>query len=154
MNKIETCPEKSKWYKNCESRKKIKCYGCGFRYFARILEEYPNHDNLQFLGEKFFKLCSENRKSRGGRPRLDKPIWELFKKRINGIKPLNKEKRYTINIGNKQIPFSIKCDGAFKCNDKFFFYEIKGAGDNTNDVLSAITAAQLLKESNEFEKSS
>ena len=48
-----------------------------------------------------------------------------------------------INIGGHDYQFQLKCDGAFSFNDRYIFYEIKGYGDDTNSILSAITAAQL-----------
>lgn len=47
----------------------------------------------------------------------------------------------------------IKFDGAFRINKKCILYEIKGYGDNTNDVLSAIMAAQMSKETKRFKNS-
>lgn len=52
----------------------------------------------------------------------------------------------------------VKSDGAFEVQTRgktvYIFYELKGYGDNSNDILSAITAAQLVKEMPKFKNSS
>jgi hypothetical protein len=50
-----------------------------------------------------------------------------------------------LTINDERLLFKAKFDGGFEMDGKYIFYEVKGYGDNTNDVLSAITAAQLLK---------
>lgn len=58
-----------------------------------------------------------------------------------------------LTINQENIDFEIKCEAAFQYNGKYIFYEVKGAGENTNDILSAITAAQLLKEIPKYKNS-
>lgn len=121
------------------------CEGCGFQHFDKILDAHPDNKTLGGLGEKYFKLCATGDKlrSRGGRITLDKPLRELFKDKFgSGNLTLQKEE---LSINGEKVSFAPKYDGAFKINGKYIFYEVKGYGDNTNDVLSAITAAQLLK---------
>lgn len=142
MNMIGRC---SRW-KKCKAGKnpKIGCYGCGFKHFENILNENKENKMLQFLAEKFFDLCSE-RQNRGGRIALDKPINELLIKEIQELNELNIED-LTLTINGEEVNFKVKCDGKFEYNKIYFFYEVKGLGEGSNDILSAITAAQLLKE--------
>jgi len=136
----------SRW-KECEAVNQIGCSGCGFQHFEKILEANKNNQILESLGNKFFSLCSKQRKGTGGRVALDKPIKELLMEEISELKELSSNYlRVKLTIKQEEVDFKIKCEGAFQYNGKYIFYEVKGYGDNTNDVLSAITAAQLLKE--------
>ena len=65
----------------------------------------------------------------------------------------SKDLRTTLKINGKPIDYEIKCDGAFCFKNKRVFFELKGYGDNTNDVLSAITASQLLIEIPKYKNS-
>lgn len=131
---------------DCELPQSIGCGGCGFQHFEKILEGNESNKFLKALGDKYFD-CSKQRKGAGGRISLDKPIRKLFMEQIPELKGLSSnDLRVKLCINQEDIVFEIKCDGGFECNGKYIFYEIKGYGDNTNDILSAITAAQLLKE--------
>jgi hypothetical protein len=132
-------------WSDCRLLRKIGCSGCGFQHFAKILEGNKSNKLLKALGNKYFHLCSKQRKGTGGRISLDKPIKELFMEKIPELKELS-SLRETLIINQEDIVFEIKCDGGFEYKGKYIFYEIKGYGDNTNDILSAITAAQLSKE--------
>lgn len=138
-------------YNRCKSYSQIGCKGCGFQHFEKILNAFPHDEDINFLGDKFFILCSEQRKGTGGRIPLDKPIKELILTRIPELQevPLN-ELKGKLEYGTNIIDFKIKCEAAFYANNKYFFYEVKGYGDNTNDILSAITAAQLFREIPKF----
>lgn len=88
----------------------------------------------------------------GGRVAIDGPFKKLVlseaKKILPGFPDLIELKidKLTdfIEIEGQQHRFQIKCDGAFRFNNKYIFYELKGYGDDTNSILSAITAAQLI----------
>ena len=139
--------------KLCASFKQLEgCEGCGFQHFETILRENKDNKALKFLADKYFPSCSENRKGKGGRINLDKPIKELFKERIPELKEV-KNLKAKLPIDQKEVDFEVKCDAAFRANGKYIFLEVKGYGDNTNDILSAITAAQLLKEVPEYKES-
>jgi len=119
------------------------CEGCGFQHFDKILDAHPSNETLKTLGEAYFSLCSTGKRSRGGRITLDKPLRELFKDKFGSDNLPPQKGELTIN--GEKVLFKAKYDGAFQINGKYIFYEVKGYGDNTNDILSAITAAQLLK---------
>lgn len=156
----------SKW-KKCEAfnktfkkqKGKDRCFGCGYQHFEPLLKAHGDKGFLKDVGDKFFDASSK-RTGRGGR--IDKPIKEaiaqLFKKELAGFKIeelSNKElKEQIVNIGEE---LKVKSDGAFQVQTRgktvYLFYEVKGYGDNSNDILSAITAAQLVKEMPKFEDS-
>lgn len=143
----------SRW-NQCKAFKKIGCSGCGFQHFDRILNAHSDNVALRYLGDEFFDLCSIHRKGTGGRVSLDTPIEKLFRKEIPELRELPyKNLRVSLTVGKETIDFEAKCDGAFEANGKYIFYEIKGYGDNTNDILSAIVAAELLKETGEYRNS-
>lgn len=129
----------------CDSfHKGVACEGCGFQHFDKILKAHTENETLKFLGERYFALCSAGERKRGGRIALDKPVRDLFRRRLpENAKELGPQKK-ELAINGEPVTFEIKSDGAFEVEGKYIFYEVKGAGDNTNDVLSAITAAQLL----------
>lgn len=138
----------------CEAISKIGCSGCGFQHFEKICLYNKENQTIKLLCDKFFRLCSEQRQGPGGRVSLDRPIKELFKEKIRELKELSSDDlKVELEIGGEKVNFKIKCDGAFNYNKNYIFYEVKGYGDNTNDVLSAITAAQLLKEIPKFKNS-
>jgi hypothetical protein len=149
----------SKWQK-CEAfRKQEDCFGCSYQHFELLLKAQEGKRFLKDVGDKLFQASSK-RKQRGGR--MDKPIREaisdLFVEQLNAfqIKPLShKELKGQIDDIGKEL--TVKSDGAFQVQtgDKivYIFYELKGYGDNSNDVLSAITAAQLVKEMPKFKDS-
>lgn len=138
---------------NCVS-KSIGCSGCSFQHFDKI---QTNHNKaLEFLKKEYFKLCSDPAKRRGtgGRIAIDAPMRDLVlkeaKKIIPGFPDIReidpKNLKTKLMLKGEEVVFKIKCDGAFYFNNKYIFYELKGYGDNTNDVLSAITAAHVLNE--------
>ena len=132
----------------CKSYKAVGCRGCGFQHFDRI--DDTESDLLVFLKNRYFQLCSENRKGPGGRIALDLPFKELVlkeaKKYIEDFPELKEltDLNDKVCVGNNQYNYRIKCDSSFKFNQKYIFVEIKGSGDDTNSILSAITAAQLV----------
>ena len=127
----------------------VPCAGCGFPHYERILKAHSDNKTLESIGREFFECCSK-RKGPGARASLDKPIRQLFKK-IKGTTSLEpKERRGTLRIDGRAVPLQVKCDGAFRGARGCFFYEVKGYGDNTNDVLSAITAATAMRATEEF----
>ena len=143
-------PECSR-FNNCNSYSLIGCNGCGFRHFEKIMNASPGNKDIEFLADRFFILCSEQRRGPGGRVALDKPIKELILTRIPALQEIpSRELKVKLNCGTNQIDFKIKCEGGFYANQKYFLYEVKGYGDNTNDILSAITAAQLMREVPKF----
>jgi hypothetical protein len=131
----------SRW-QECES---YGCEGCGYQHFDNILRAHSGNEILEFLGKEYFTSCSEGQRSRGGRISLDEPLTKLFKHRLpqNAKEVSSIEEELTIN--DERVLFKAKFDGGFEIDGKYIFYEVKGYGDNTNDVLSAIMAAQLLK---------
>jgi len=135
----------------CDSFKQIGCEGCGFQHFDNILKNNEGNSALEFLADEYFRSCSKERKGRGGRINLDKPIKALFLKKIRGLEEVPPtDLKAKLSIDQKDVDFEIKYDAAFQANGKYIFLEVKGYGDNTNDILSAITAAQLLKEVPEY----
>jgi hypothetical protein len=136
-----------KWQR-CESFRKIKnCKGCNFPYLVQIIGSDKNK-NLNFLIDEHFKNCSSKRRGPGGRIALDKPLKNLLMKEIPKLKELShKDLRVTLPLRNKEkIDFTIKCDGAFRLNQRYFFLEVKGYSSDTNNVLSPIMAAQITKQ--------
>ena len=144
----------SKWNK-CSGYKTVGCNGCGFQHFDRI--DDTHNRAIRFLKDEYFRLCAERRKGPGGRIPIDGPFKKLFlteaKKIVKGFPQLKelqiKELTSTIEIKGQKYKFQVKCDGAFHFSDrksasKYIFYELKGYGDDTNSILSAITAAQLI----------
>lgn len=141
-------------YEKCASYTLIGCSGCGFQHFDNILINSPRNEALKYLGDRFFVQCSERRRGRGGRVALDASIRELFLSRIPEQKQIPvQELRAKLPINGENVRFEVKCDGALESGSTHVFYEVKGYGDNTNDVLSAITAAQLLREIPKYRRS-
>lgn len=142
----------SRW-KDCLSFKRNEnCHGCSFQHFEKILDGHKDNKTLKFLGNQYFDLISKRRKGIGGRIALDKPIEELFLSSFPELEPLD-SKKVRIKLDDDEEDFEVKADGAFQAHNTYIFYEVKGYGDNTNDILSAITAAQLLKEVPKFKDS-
>lgn len=83
---------------------------------------------------------------------MDKPIKDLFKKEIPELEEVEAKVKAKLPIKREIVDFEAKYDGASKIGGRCIFYKVKGAGDNTNDVLSAITAAQLIKENPKYKK--
>jgi hypothetical protein len=50
----------------------------------------------------------------------------------------------TVVVGGRTIPYGVKCDGAYQVGKKYVFLEVKGYGFDSNSILSAITAAQMV----------
>jgi hypothetical protein len=149
----------SRW-DQCEAFKRsVKCFGCSYQHFELLLKAHANRGFLKDVGDRLFEASSK--RTRQG-DRMDKPIREAIDKSF--IKKLgefrireltDKElKGHIVSIGEE---LKVKSDGAFEVQigDKtvYIFYEIKGYGDNSNDILSAITAAQLAKEIPKFKDS-
>ncbi len=142
-----TCSRKNK----CKST--VGCKGCGFKHFDLIKSN--NNQAIEFIKGEYFDLCSQRRNGQGARIPLDAPfkkfILEKAKEIIPGFPALEElmpnELTDKIIINGKEYTFRIKCDGAFSFgkdkDKKYIFIEIKGYGDDTNSILSAITAAQL-----------
>lgn len=154
MNEIIHKEAKCNRVNECKSfNNDIRCNGCGFQHFYNVFKDDEPSEDIKFLSEEYFKICSEKRRTVAGRYSLDGPTMKLFKNKFEGYKSLEwlNEIKVQIKIDKEEISLRPKFDGAFKVNGKYIFYEIKGYGDNTNDVLSAICAAQLLKASKEFE---
>jgi hypothetical protein len=141
-------------FKNkCRLYDKIGCSGCSFQHFDRI--DVTNDEDLALLKENYFQLIQEKKKSKGGRVALDVPMRNLVLSKLKSnfpeIRTLeSKNIRSTIEIDGETVDYEIKCDGAFQYKNKYIFYELKGYGDNTNDIFSAITASQLIKEDSKF----
>lgn len=137
----------SRW-EECGSFKQKRdseCEGCGYQHFDIILETRADNETLQSLGKEYFALCSTGKRKRGGRIALDEPLRNLFRRRLpEGAEKLPSEEE-ELTINGERVRLKPKFDGAFEVEGKYIFYEVKGYGDNTNDVLSAIMAAQLLK---------
>jgi hypothetical protein len=135
---------------DCESCNPVGCSGCGFQHFDLV--ESAGSQAIDFLKQEYFLICSKNRKGHGGRVSLDSSFKELVKKAkdvIEGfpkITELTESKDLTdkLCVGGRQCDFQVKCDCSFSFNHKHIFVEIKGYGDDTNSILSAITAAQLV----------
>ena len=141
-------------YDKCASYALIGCNGCGFQHFDNILMNHPENEALRSLADKFYIQCSERRHGQGGRVSLDASIKELFLQRIPELKQIPVQNlRVELPINGETVRFEVKCDGALESGGTHVFYEVKGYGDNTNDVLSAITAAQLLREIPNYRKS-
>ncbi|MCD6391068.1 MAG: hypothetical protein J7L92_03660 [Dehalococcoidia bacterium] len=149
----------SKW-QQCEAFKKRKdCFGCSYQHFEPLLKAQGSKGFLKDVGDKLFDASSK-RMGRGGR--IDKPIREaisqLFIKELEEFKirelPNKELNGQIVNIGEE---LKVKSDGAFQVQIRgktvYIFYEVKGYGDNSNDILSAITAAHLVKEMPKFEHS-
>jgi hypothetical protein len=137
----------SRW-EECESFEQkgdSGCEGCGFKHFDKILKARAGNETLKSLGEEYFILCSKGKRERGGRKALDKPLKDLFRRRLPKSTSGLSSREEELPINGERVLFKLKFDGGFEVNGKYIFYEVKGYGDNTNDVLSAITAAQLLK---------
>ena len=140
------------FWEKCSVFNKIGCSGCSFQHFDKI---DINSDDLSQLKDDYFELIQEKRKNKGGRIALDAPMKSLVLKNLKQnfpeIRTLeSKDIRSTVKIDGETVDYEIKCDGAFKYKDKYIFYELKGYGDGTNDIFSAITASQLLKEDSKF----
>jgi len=143
----KACSRKDK----CHST--IGCNGCGFQHFDLIdnSQDPAIRSAIRFIKDEYFSLCSQKRKGSGGRVTLDAPFKKFILEKAKDIIqdfPVLKELQSEdltdkINIGGHDYQFQLKCDGAFSFNDRYIFYEIKGYGDDTNSILSAITAAQL-----------
>jgi len=126
------------------------CEGCGFKHFDNIFRANPDNKSLGYLWAEFFNICSTGERSIGGRKNLDVPLKNLIKRSLpKDTKEIKAEAKW-LTIDGEEILFKPKFDAAFEIRDKFLFFEVKGYGDNTNDVLSAITAAQLLKKLDEY----
>jgi hypothetical protein len=127
----------------------VGCKGCGFQHFDLI--DDSQDPAIRFIKDEYFILCSQKRKGPGGRVALDAPFKKFILEKAKDIIPdfpvlkelQPKDLTDKINIGGHDYQFQLKCDGAFSFNDRYIFYEIKGYGDDTNSILSAITAAQL-----------
>jgi len=144
----------------CESIKRIGCKGCSFQYFDLI--ESENNQAIEFIKNEYFNLCSQKRKGTGGRISLDAPFKKFILEEAERIIPdfpvleevKPNELTDRIIIDGAEYKFRIKCDGAFSFgkdkNKKYIFIEIKGYGDDTNSILSAITAAQLSSKVKKF----
>jgi len=135
----------------------IGCSGCSYQHFDKIKDE--GNPAIIFLKKEYFELCLKKRKGTGGRVALDPVLRTLLldaRKFVDGFPTLREMQNYelvdSIDIGGETYQFQVKCDGAFEFQDKYVFFEIKGYGDDTNCVLSAITAANLLMLSNKFHK--
>ena len=134
-------------YDKCNSYTLIGCRGCGFQHFEKIIMNHPENETLRSLGDTFYIQCSTRRHGQGGRVSLDASIKELLLRRIPELKQMPVQAlRVKLPINGENVRFEVKCDGALESGGTHVFYEIKGYGDNTNDVLSAIMAAQLLRE--------
>jgi hypothetical protein len=147
----------SRW-NECHCYNTVGCNGCGFQHFDRI-EDIGNRA-IQFLKEEYFNLCSKRRKGTGGRVAIDDAFKNLVlseaKKILPGFPdlialPVDNLTDF-IEIEGQQHKFQLKCDGAFTFGNKYIFYEIKGYGDDTNSILSAITAAQFIGYGTKFLK--
>ncbi len=94
---------------NCSAVNQIGCNGCGFQHFEKILEANKNNQILKSLGDKFFSLCSEQRKGIGGRVALDKPIKELLIEKIPELNELSSnDLRVKLTIEQENVDFKIK----------------------------------------------
>jgi len=145
----------SQW-EQCSSFKDPGCKGCGFQHFEKIIKAHDDNYTLRSLGEKYFKRCSdpERRKGTGGRIALDEPIKKLLLERLPYLRQVSaSELKSKLTVKMEEVDFKPKYDVALEANGKYVFIEVKGYGDNTNDILSAITAAQLLKEIPKYKSS-
>jgi hypothetical protein len=134
--------------------------GCGYKHFQPIKD--PGNGVITYLKREYFKICKE-RKKPGARPPLDEPIKNLLTKE-DGARQIIKDfpvlteckKRLVdiIQIDDKSYEYRPKYDGAFQEEKykKYIFCEVKGYGIESNGVLSAITAAQFVKNDARFEK--
>lgn len=125
------------------------CSGCGFQHYADVLKAHGNILSVKEIGDRYFKYIPEHRGVRegkvstGGRVAIDVPLREFMENKLPQLQSIER-KKLTLHLkGENFIP---KADGIFKTKNasKYLFYEIKGYGDDTNSILSAITAAKLL----------
>lgn len=145
-------------YKECQYYYTMySCHGCGYQHFDKILVSHPQIESLKEIGDEYFNLCSKDRKGPGGRIAIDKPFRKFIKEKFAGkLQSMESiEYKTSIVVKNEELKFKVKHDGAYKYVDSrkkehFFFFEIKGYGDNSNDLLSAITASQILKKTEKF----
>jgi len=140
-----TCSRKKK-KDDCKLVDSPGCDGCGFKHFDEVVSYHRGNEVLEFLEKEFFKQVQDNRKGIGGRIALDEPLKKLLSERLRKweiLKP--QELKRKVPIGKGEEEFTVKCDVALEVNGRYIFLEVKGAGDNTNDILSAITAAQCAK---------
>jgi len=134
-------------YDKCNSYTQIGCSGCGFQHFEKILMNHLENETLRSLGDTFYIQCSARRHGQGGRVALDASIEELFLRIIPELKQVPVQAlRVKMPINGQNVSFEVKYDGALESSGTYVFYEVKGYGDNINNVLSAIMAAQLLRE--------
>ena len=140
----------SRW-SDCKSFRTIGCNGCGFQHFDKVIKANKENHSINYIGDEYFKSC-QSRLGTGGRIALDKPIEKLIRNEMPTLNVFKPEAK-TINIEGKEISLKLKYDLALESRGKYIFIEIKGYGDNTNDILSAITAAQAVKLITEYKKS-
>ena len=141
-------------YDKCASYALIGCSGCCFQHFDNILVNHPGNEALRYLGDQFYARCSVRRHGQGGRLSLDTPIRELFLCRIPELKRIPiQDLRVELPVDGQKVRFEVKCDGALRSDGTCIFYEVKGYGDDTNGVLSTITAAQLLRQIPKYRRS-
>ncbi len=129
----------------------VTCDGCGFQHFDKVIEANREKDSICYIGDEYFKLC-QGRRGTGGRIALDKAIEKFVRKEIPTINVFKPEAK-AINIKRKKVSLKPKYDLALESRGMYIFIEIKGYGDDTNSILSAITAAQGVKLITEYRNS-
>jgi len=145
--------------KKCKSFKDIGCSGCGYQHFDSIPVNPENREAIEYMKNEYFALCSENRMSTGARIPFDQPLKKLVTQEARLIIPefpelivlATSDLIEIMEIDGEKIRFSPKYDAAFcvkRGNNvtRYVFCEIKGYGKDSNSVMSAILAAQMLRE--------
>ena len=133
-----------------KSGKSFWCDNCGYKHMDGV--SHRKQPAIKELKDGFFGLCPNRKKSRV-RLSFDKPFRGLFCKRFPNLVPLSKtELTRQVRINGGEVKIKFKCDGAFRnkslkgVKQHYIFYELKHAGLDTNQILSAILSAQLVSE--------
>lgn len=126
------------------------CKGCGYKHIEKVVNE-SKIKPIKKIGEVYFKLVSERRRGTGGRIPLDESLKLVLKEEIPQLEELTaNELRAELEINGDKVRFKVKCDLAFKIADQLILIEVKNAGNDTNSILSAITAAQVARHDPKF----
>ncbi len=149
-------------YNRCERGReeecKAPCYGCSYKHFenikSRIREQLPQEAKAPFdrMDDEFFS-ASSRRQGQNRRAYIDRHLKEFLRELLK-FKELKFEELNNISteieVGEQFLSLKPKYDMAFSVNGIDIFIEFKGYGADTNSILSAITAAQVLKESTKY----
>lgn|GEM_PF-2722320 len=134
----------------CKRQGKPPCFGCGFQHFDEWFTEKGKPRQIRGIWRDYFRLIQRKRGTAGGRIPLDKPINSWFSKRRGWREMKGNELRDKVVIRGRSIPYDVKCDGAYQVGRRYVFLEVKGYGFDSNSILSAITAAQMVSFGQKF----